>query len=117
MTMQKGKPIKVWQGSRKITLYPVCEPASRTAKFPRKITERRKAPGKIFALPERRAYPIHDSYHATLALSHLLRTAGRHGPQPEAARRVLAAVRKHWPQVCGCEQAMVAQIKRAHGLR
>lgn len=115
--MVKGKPIKVWKGREAINLYPVCGPAERTTGFPRKASERKRAPSKIFALPEKRAYPIHDSYHATLALAHLLRTAGRHGPQPEAARRVLAAVRRHWPGVYGCEQAMVARIKRAHGLR
>lgn len=72
-------------------------------------------PAEKFALQDSRRYPIHDEYHATLALSHLLRTM-RFGPRPAEAKEVLAAVRRRWPAVYACEGDLVAKIKRAHKL-
>jgi hypothetical protein len=99
--------------SRKIG---VCIPTSKTKKVGRKKAERAKLPKKLYAIPEGRRFPIHDAYHATLALSHLLRSAGRHGADPTTARKVLAAVRKHWPEVTACEKDLVGKIKKKHGL-
>jgi hypothetical protein len=72
-------------------------------------------PASQFAIPETRRYPIHDEYHATLALSHLLRTAG-HGAKPRDARQVLSAVRRRWPAVYACESDLVTKVRRAHKL-
>jgi hypothetical protein len=93
-----------------------CIPAPRTKKVGKKKAQRAALPKKIYAITEGRRFPIHDPYHATLALSFLLRTAGRHGPMPATARKVLAAVRKHWPEVVACEQDLVRKIKKAHKL-
>jgi hypothetical protein len=70
-----------------------------------------------FALPNERRYPIHDAYHAELALTHLLRSAGRHGANPGVARKVLAAVNKRWPNVVSCHVDLVAKIRKAHGIK
>jgi hypothetical protein len=94
----------------------VCIPAPRTKKVGKKKAERAKLAKELYAIPEGRRFPIHDPYHATLALSHLLRSAGRHGADPATARKVLAAVRKHWPEVIACEQDLVGKIKKKHGL-
>jgi hypothetical protein len=94
----------------------VCIPAPRTKKVGKKKAERAKLPKALYAIPEERRFPIHDPYHATLALSHLLRSAGRHGADPTTARKVLAAVRKHWPEVIACEQDLVTKIKKRHKL-
>lgn len=73
-------------------------------------------PEKAFAIPESRTFPIHDAYHATSALSHLLRIAGRHGSQPAVAKKVLQAVHKRWPDVYACESDLVAKIRKVHHL-
>lgn len=99
--------------SRKIK---VCIPAPKTKKVGRKKAERAKVAKKLYAIPEERRFPIHDAYHATLALSHLLRSAGRHGADPTTARKVLAAVRRHWPEVIACEGDLVTKIKKRHEL-
>lgn len=93
-----------------------CVPAPRTAKVGKRKAERAALPKKVYAIPSEKAYPIHDPYHATLALSFLLRAAGRHGPAPAKARKVLAAVRKQWPQVITCEKDLVSKIRRAHAI-
>jgi hypothetical protein len=93
-------------------------PARRTGKVPRKITARRRvAPGK-FVFPETRGFPIPDPYHATLALSSLMRIAGRHGVTSESrarAHEVLRAVRERFPRVYAGERDLVAEINRAYG--
>jgi hypothetical protein len=92
---------------------------SRTKKLPERIKARRKMMGRVFALPEERAYPLTDAYHATLALSALMRVVGRHGVNEENRRRarlVLAAVRKRFPGVYAGEADIVASVKRAYGL-
>lgn len=94
-----------------------CVPAKRTVKVPRLLTKRRSLPAAAFALPEERRYPIPDEYHATLALSFLVRTAGRHGPRPEEARKVLSAVRHYWPGVYRCEADLVAEAKRRNKVK
>ncbi|HAW11220.1 MAG TPA: hypothetical protein DCX12_09215 [Chloroflexi bacterium] len=78
---------------------------------------RRFAPGE-FIFPETRGFPIPDPYHATLALSSLMRIAGRHGVSSESrarARAVLEAVRERFPQVYAGERELVAEIHRAYG--
>jgi hypothetical protein len=67
-------------------------------------------------LPKIRRYPIHDAYHAMLALTHLLRVGGRHGARTTEARAVLAAVRKRWPAVISCEKDLVTKIRKVHKL-
>lgn len=47
-----------------------------------------------FAIPERRAYPIHDIAHARNALGRV----ARHGTSAEK-RRVRAAVRRKYPSL------------------
>jgi hypothetical protein len=93
-------------------------PARRTGKVPRKMSARRRfAPGE-FIFPETRGFPIPDPYHATLALSSLMRIAGRHGVSSESrarARAVLEAVRERFPQVYAGERELVAEIHRAYG--
>lgn len=55
--------------------------------------KRRQAlPDSAFAIPERRAYPIHDLAHARNALARVM----QHGT-PEEKRRVLAAIRRRYP--------------------
>lgn len=57
--------------------------------------KRRKAlPDSAFAIPERRAYPIHDIAHARNALSRV----AQHGT-PEEKRRVRAAVKRRYPSI------------------
>lgn len=96
---------------------PLCVPARRTVKLPSKLSARRRLPAQVFALPEERRYPLPDAYHATLALSFLVRVAGRHGPRPEEARKVLSAVRHYWPDVYKCEADLVAEAKRRNKVR
>lgn len=91
-----------------------CTPVHKTRKIARKISQRRKMSGRLFALPTERKFPIHDAYHAKLALTHLERMIGRHGFHKEyasEARKVLAAVRKHWPGVVACEEDLVRKIR------
>ncbi len=96
-----------------------CAPTRKTKKVARKITQRRKVPGSLFAIPSTRKFPIHDAYHAKLALTHLARMIGRHGLHVEykaEARKVLAAVKKHWPSVFACEQDLVTKLKKEYRL-
>lgn len=58
-------------------------------------TKRRKAlPRSSFAIPEERAYPIHDMAHARNALARV----AQHGTPTEKAR-VRAAVRRRYPSI------------------
>lgn len=53
---------------------------------------RKRLPDSAFAIPEDRAYPIHDREHASNALSRVT----QHGT-PEEKRRVRAAVDRRYP--------------------
>lgn len=58
-------------------------------------SRRRKAlPKRSFAIPEERAYPIHDAAHARNALARV----AQHGT-PEEQRRVRAAVARRYPEI------------------
>lgn len=58
-------------------------------------SRRRKAlPKRSFAIPEDRAYPIHDAAHARAALARV----AQHGT-PEEQRRVRAAVARRYPEI------------------
>lgn len=63
-----------------------------------------------FAIPERRAYPIHDELHARNALQRV----SQHGT-PEEKRRVKAAVRRRYPdmEVSGAAQGAVVSPAKA----
>ena len=78
---------------------------------------RKRMHASTFAVPETRSYPIPDAYHARLALSALMRVHGRHGADPNAARKVLAAVRQKFPIVYRSESMLVFKIKSAHHVR
>jgi hypothetical protein len=96
-----------------------CTPVRRTRKVAHKITRRRKMSGRLFAIPESRKFPIPDAYHAELALTHLMRIVGRHGLHTSykaEARKVLSAVKKHWPSVYACEADLVRKIKKEYKL-
>jgi hypothetical protein len=58
------------------------------------MQERDKLADSDFALPETRAYPIHDEIHARAALSEV----AKHGTDEEKAK-VRAAVKKRWPKI------------------
>ncbi len=94
-----------------------CVPTRRTAPVPRLQTRRRSLPRGAFALPEKRSYPIPDAYHATLALTYLLRTVARHGPRSEDAKKVLSAIRHFYPDVYDCEFDLVSRIKAENKIR
>lgn len=92
-------------------------PAKRTRALPGRITQRRKVPGREFIFPEDRRYPVPDAYHATLALSSLLRTAGRHGVTSQSrkdASRVLEVVCERFPSVCEGEGDLVEKVRRTY---
>lgn len=55
---------------------------------------RKKLPRKAFAIPEERAYPIHDIAHARNALARVSQFG-----TPEEKRRVRAAVARRYPQI------------------
>lgn len=55
---------------------------------------RKRLPDSAFAIPERRAYPIHDIEHARNALARV----AQHGT-PEEKRRVRAAVKRRYPSI------------------
>lgn len=55
---------------------------------------RKSLPDSAFAIPEKRAYPIHDEAHARNALSRV----AQHGT-PEEKRRVRAAVKRRYPNI------------------
>ncbi|MDQ3916865.1 MAG: hypothetical protein M3348_00050 [Acidobacteriota bacterium] len=59
-----------------------------------KAAQRDALPDSAFAIPEKRAYPIHDHNHAVAALSEV----AQHGTPSEKAR-VRAAVRKRYPGI------------------
>jgi hypothetical protein len=91
-----------------------CPAVPRTTLTP---AVRAQLPRRLFADPFGRRYPIHDEYHAKLALTHLLRVAGRHGSFDRAtAATVLDAVKKRWPDVYRCEADLVSRIKRLYKL-
>lgn len=56
--------------------------------------ERDALPVAAFAIPERRAYPIHDRAHAVNALARVSRNGN-----PEEKRRVRAAVYAKYPDL------------------
>jgi len=56
--------------------------------------KRKKLPGKVFAIPEERAYPIHDIAHARNALARV----SAYGTSEEK-RRVRAAVYRRYPSL------------------
>lgn len=56
--------------------------------------QRKKLPASDFALPEQRAYPIEDATHARAALSRV----EEFGSSAQK-RQVLAAVRRHFPNM------------------
>ena len=56
--------------------------------------KRKSLPKGSFAIPERRAYPIHDKAHARNALARV----AQHGT-PSEKRRVRAAVRRRYPGI------------------
>ena len=56
--------------------------------------QRRRLPDSAFAIPERRAYPIHDIEHARNALARV----AQHGT-PEEKRRVHRAVKRRFPSI------------------
>ncbi len=58
--------------------------------------QRKRLPTSVFAIPERRAYPIHDRAHARNALARV----SQHGT-PEEKRRVRMAVARRFPDVLG----------------
>lgn len=92
-------------------------PATRTRALPGKVTSRRKLPGHEFVFPDDRRYPIPDAYHATLALSSLLRTAGRHGVTSQSrrdARKVISVVCERFPSVCEGEGDLIEKVRRTY---
>lgn len=91
-----------------------CTPTKRTKKLSKR--KRAKLTPSKYAIPERRAYPIPDAYHATLALQSLIRVAGRHGPRKTDARRVISAVKKRWPDVYICEFDLVCEAAERNHL-
>jgi len=56
--------------------------------------QRRRLPDSSFAIPEDRAYPIHDKAHARNALARV----AQHGTSAEK-KRVQAAVRRRYPNI------------------
>ncbi len=60
---------------------------------------RKKVSKKNFAIPEKRAYPIHDRAHAANALARVT----QHG-SPSEKRRVRAAVCNKYPTLPSCKK-------------
>lgn len=58
--------------------------------------ERKALPRSAFAIPERRAYPIHDRAHARNALARVSQFG-----TPEEKRMVRLAVARRFPDVLG----------------
>jgi len=56
--------------------------------------QRRRLPDSAFAIPEKRAYPIHDEAHARNALARV----SAYGT-PEEKKRVRAAVHRRYPNI------------------
>ena len=92
----------------------VCDATKRTPKLSKR--KRADLPLSEYAIPGRRAYPIPDEYHATLALQSLIRVAGRHGPRKNDARKVILAVKRRWPGVYICEFDLVCEAADRNGL-
>lgn len=108
---------KPGQGARPLAgVLAAPAPAKSGRKLGPRVADRRQEPAGDFALPRTRRYPIYDAYHASLALTHLLRVAKTHGPRQADARVVLAAVKKRWPGVIACEGDLVSKIRKAHKL-
>lgn len=61
--------------------------------------KRKDLPKASFAIPEKRAYPIHDRAHAANALARV----SQHGT-PEEKRRVRAAVCRRYPDMPACKK-------------
>lgn len=71
--------------------------------------QRDALPKTDFAIPEKRAYPIHDEKHARMALS----MVSAHGT-PDEVRKVRAAVKKRYPEIKqeGMSMNMMTQGKK-----
>lgn len=99
--------------------YAACTPVHRTAAVPRNPVARRHFRGP-FIFPAKGAgtkprFPVPDAYHAKLAIAMLRRIAGHYGtaePYKSEARKVLAWVRRHYPDVYACERDVVEHVKR-----
>jgi hypothetical protein len=61
--------------------------------------ERRKLPSSAFAIPEKRAYPIHNRGHAMAALSDVDKNG-----TPDEQKRVRAAVHARYPSMGANDQ-------------
>ncbi len=96
-------------------LYEICLPLTHTHRIGRRVDQRKAMKPSAFAIPSERAYPIHDPYHAEMALTHLIRTGTKH-PDAKRAKKVLAAIHKKWPKVYTCHMDLVAKAKAAHGV-
>ncbi len=70
-----------------------------------KAATRNSLPSSSFAIPSKRAYPIHDSEHARLALA----MVSKYGTPAEKAQ-VQAAVHRKYPQI-GATDALKAHIE------
>ena len=62
--------------------------------------QRKKLPKSAYAIPEKKAYPIHDANHARNALARV----AQHGSEEEKAR-VRAAVKRRYPHIGKTEEA------------
>ena len=82
-----------------------ASPLARKAKL--KAKQRRALPTGAFALPDKRAYPIHDENHARAALSML------HNATPEEQKRIKAAVHRKYP---GIEQSEKERVEKSPGV-
>ena len=56
--------------------------------------ERKALPKKVFAIPEKKAYPIHDREHAINALARVSQFGS-----PSEKKRVRAAVYRRYPDL------------------
>jgi len=56
--------------------------------------KRKKLPKKVFAIPEKKAYPIHDRTHAINALARVSQFGS-----PSEKKRVRAAVYRKYPDL------------------
>jgi hypothetical protein len=78
-----------------------------------RLSHRQRAmlPDSAFAIPERRAYPIHDRAHARAALARVARWGSA-----ADRRRVRAAVARRYPDMVA-DAPRVPAGYRLHGLR
>lgn len=72
-----------------------------------KASTRASLPTSAFAIPEKRAYPIHDAAHARAALS----MVAKYGSPAEKAH-VRAAVHKRYPAI-GHADALAAAVMKS----